>query len=272
MPRWNRREKPDYRHLRDVTDEAALVNAIRSPTYGEGHDYRLLAGFQARLVAMWGDRDLLALDELVPAHEEVRARDPGFFGYGRNWQGAFLHDAVGNLVGWGLRLGVLQEEAADGARAFRMVRRAPVFEKMGNGRWRRIDAVPGRSERGAAKREAYRVKHAEKVAPAVRELVGRLCAAGMPIPNAWFTRYPDQFARLKGLAAHVANARPTFEDAHRGMHLADQKAWLADLDRCARIMAGSEMVRDHFLRKLQAEGAPAPEVPADDIEALGTLA
>ncbi|GAA0243111.1 hypothetical protein LNAOJCKE_4670 [Methylorubrum aminovorans] len=49
MPRWNRCEKPDHRHLWDVTDEAALVNAIRSSTYGEGDDYRLLSGFQSYL-------------------------------------------------------------------------------------------------------------------------------------------------------------------------------------------------------------------------------
>ncbi len=44
MPRWNRCEKPDYSHLRDATPESALLNAIASPTYGDGHDHRLLAG------------------------------------------------------------------------------------------------------------------------------------------------------------------------------------------------------------------------------------
>jgi hypothetical protein len=80
MPRWNRREKPDYRHLKDATPESALVDAIRSPTYGEAHDFRQLAGFQARLTAMWGDRGVLAIDELVPAHEALRARDPASSG------------------------------------------------------------------------------------------------------------------------------------------------------------------------------------------------
>lgn len=181
MPRWNRGEKPDYRHLRDATPESALLAAIRSPTYGDGHDFRLLAGFQARLTAMWGDRDILAIDELVPVHEALRARDPGFFGYGRNWEGALLHDIVGNLVGWGLRLEILQDgEHPLGTRCFRMVRRDPIFERMGNGRWRWIDAVAGRSERGAPQREAYRIRHAETIAPRVAELVGILCDRGPP--------------------------------------------------------------------------------------------
>lgn len=163
MPRWNRREKPDYSHLRDVTEEAALVNAIRCLTYGEPDDYRLLAGFQARLLTVWGERDVLTLEDLVPAHEVVRSTDPGFFGYGRHWQGVFLHDAVGNLVGWGLRLGILEEVEADGGRTFRMVRRDPLFERMGNGRYRRLDAegVREASARGAAQREAYRIRHAD---------------------------------------------------------------------------------------------------------------
>ena len=255
MPRWNRREKPDYRHLRDVTDEAALVNAIRSPTYGDGHDFRLLAGFLARLVAMWGDRDILAIDELVPAHEDVRARDPAFFGHGRSWQGTFLHDAVGNLVGWGLRLGVLREDPPYGRQVFRMARRAPLFERMGDGRFRWIDAVAARSAGGAPQREAYRVKHAAKIEPDVRLFVGRLCDLGAAIPEAWFTRFPEQFARLRGLAVRVADARTEFEQAHRGMHLADQKAWIKQL-------AGD------VLRTPPPDLAPVPD---EDAEALGAL-
>ncbi|WP_298958491.1 hypothetical protein [uncultured Methylobacterium sp.] len=263
MPRWNRREKPDYRRLRDVMDDAALVNAIRSPTYGEAYDYRLLAGFQARLVAMWGDRDLLALDELVPAHEGVRARDPGFFGHGRNWQGAFLHDAVGNLVGWGLRLGVLREEPPYGRQVFAMVRRDPLFERVGNGRWRRLDAdgVRAKSTRGAGQREAARVRHAEEITPVVREYVGRLCAAEAEIHPVWLSRFPDQFARLHGLATLVSDARTTFEEAHRGMHLADQKAWVKILPI---------YTRDWEMRR-RREALDHAVVPSDDVEALGGL-
>ncbi|MBE7201224.1 MAG: hypothetical protein INR70_25955 [Parafilimonas terrae] len=225
MPRWNRREKPDYRHLRDATPESALVNAIESPTYGDGHDHRLLAGIQARLVTMWGQHTVIARDNLVVIHEEHRARDPGFFGHGRDWEETFPHDVVGNLVGWGLRLGVLEEAEWFGAPGYRMVRRVPLFERMGDGKWRRLDAegVREMSARGAAQREAYRIRHAEKIAPEVARLVEGLFETSAPVPKEWFTRFPDQFARLSGLAKRVADARPTFEDAHRGMHLADQK-------------------------------------------------
>jgi len=262
MPRWNRREKPDYRHLRDVTDEAALLGAIRSPTYGARTDYGLLAGFHARLVAMWGDRDVLSIDELVPVHEALRARDPGFFGYGRNWQGPFLHDAVGNLVGWGLRLEVLVEgEFEFGTRRFRMARREPIFERMGSGRWRRIDAVAGRSERGAPQREAYRIRHAEAIAEEVAQQVGVLCFIGAAVPDAWFTRFPDQFARLKGLVERVSDARTTFEQAHRGMHLADQKRWLQTLYYMVRNAKAPERVEPSL---------PA-SLPDGDAEALANL-
>lgn len=263
MPRWNRRERPDYRYLRDVTDEAALVNAIRSPTYGEGHDFRLLAGFQARLTAMWGDRGLLPIGELVAAHEAVRAADAAFFGHGRNWQGAFLHDAVGNLVGWGLRLGILAEEpASEGTRGFRMVRRDPLFERMGNGQYRRLDAegMREKSARGAGQREAARVRHAEEIAGYVRHHVGMLCEKGAAIPEAWF-RFTE-FARFKGQAERVADARPTFEEAHRGMHLADQKAWFKVLQ--------STNFNTPFPRPKQ-EDVQVAAVPDEDAEALGSL-
>ena len=261
MARWNRREKPDYSHLRDVTDEAALVNAIRCPSYGSYHDYRLHAGFQARLVAMWGDRDVIPLAYLVAVHEAVRAVDTTFFGHGRNWTGAFLHDAVGNIVGWGIRLGILVEVAEGGARAFRMVRRDPLYEQMGNGQWRKLDAagVREKSARGAAQREAYRVRYAEGLADQVRLRVGLMCEKGAAIPEGWY-RFPE-FAPLKGLAERVADARTTFENAHRGMHLADQKAWFKML------------VHDNASTPRPQPSEPvAAVIPDEDADALGSLA
>lgn len=261
MPSWNRREKPDYRHLRDATPESALVDAIRSPTYGEARDYRQLAGFQARLTAMWGALDVIPIDNLVAIHEERRRDDPGFFGHGRNWQGAFLHDAVGNLVGWGLRLGILEEAEWHGTRGFRMVRRDPLFERMGDGTWRRLDAegIREKSARGAGQREAARVRHAERIAHLIAFHVGRLCEKGAAIPEAWFTRFPDEFGRLKGLAERVADARPDFEQGHRGMHLADQKAWLK---------AVTDYNQRHPMKAPPREPAP---LSAEDIDALDGL-
>ena len=55
MPRW--REKPDYRHLWDVTNAAAFANAMRRPTYGERGEHKVMASLCERLQAMWGDRD-----------------------------------------------------------------------------------------------------------------------------------------------------------------------------------------------------------------------
>ncbi|GAN50660.1 hypothetical protein ABID82_000575 [Methylobacterium sp. PvP062] len=261
MPHWNRRERPDYRHLKDATPESALVTAIRSPTYGEARDYRLLAGFQARLTAMWGDREVLAIDELVPAHEEVRARDAGFFGHGRDWRGAFLHDAIGNLVGWGLRLAILVEEGTPEAQAFRMARRDPLFERMGNGQYRRLDAegIREKSARGAGRREAARIRHAERVAHLIASHVGRLCEKGAAIPDVWFTRFPDEFGRLKGLAELVSDSRGTFVEAHRGMHLADQKAWLKAVE---------DYNQRHPMKAPPRDPAP---VPAEDLDALDGL-
>lgn len=140
MPRWNRREKPDYRHLRDVTDEAALVNAIRSPTYGEEHEHGVMASIQSRILGMFGEADALYLAQLVPAHEAARSADPSFPGHGRDWKSTFVHDVVGNAVGWGMRLGVLREAPNPGGdRLFLLEIRAPLFERMGNGKWRKVD-------------------------------------------------------------------------------------------------------------------------------------
>ena len=260
MPRWNRREKPDYRHLRDVTDEAALVNAIRSPTYGEEHEHGVMASIQSRILGMFGEADALYLAQLVAAHEAARSADPSFPGHGRDWKSTFVHDVVGNAVGWGMRLGVLREAPNPGGdRLFLLEIRAPLFERMGNGKWRKVDLE--RSARGAGHREAARVKHAARIEPFVRELVGSLCAKGAAVPDAWFTRYPEQFARLKGLVERVADARTTFEEAHRGMHLADQKAWFVELDRCDRRTVG--------LLQLEPEAATA--LPDEDAQALASL-
>ncbi|KIU30490.1 hypothetical protein SR39_20525 [Methylobacterium radiotolerans] len=130
--------------------------------------------------------------------------------------GAFLHDAIGNLVGWGLRLAILVEEGTPEAQAFRMARRDPLFERMGNGQYRRLDAegIREKSARGAGRREAARIRHAERVAHLIASHVGRLCEKGAAIPDVWFTRFPDEFGRLKGLAELVSapgarSSRPT---------------------------------------------------------------
>lgn len=253
MPWW-RQPKADYRHLRDGDEDAALQRAIAHLTYGETYQTGLMAAFHARTVAMWGDADVLRYEDLVAAHERVRAADPGFFGFGRHWQGAFLHDVVGNIVGHGLLLGVLEEVSIDGGRAFKLVRREPIFERTGSGSWRRI--VEG-NRRGAAQREAYRVRHAAGLDEKVRELVARLCAGGAAIPEGWYRRYPDQFGALRGLAVLISDARPTIETAHRTMHLVDQKWWVRGLTDLAR--------------NLRPAPAAAP-VPDEDLESLGSLA
>ena len=84
---------------------------------------------------------------------------------------------------------------------------------------------------------------------------------GAAVPDAWFTRFPEQLARLKGLVERVADARTTFEEAHRGMHLANQKRWVAALKHQGHLTMGP---------------AAPPEpvraaVPDEDLEALGDL-
>lgn len=253
MP-WYKRTDADYRHLRDVTDDAALVNAIRYPTYGEAHQLGLMASFHARLVTMWGEADVVRIEDLVATHERVRSSDPAFFGHGRDWKGTFLHDVVGNLIGHGLRLGVLEEVSIDGGRAFKLVRREPLFERLVSGSWRRITEG---NRRGAAQRESYRVRHTASLDAKISELVGRLCDSGAIIPEGWFRFYAEQFGALRSLAVFVSDARPTIETAHRSMHLVDQKSWARTLEISVRNM----------------RPAPAPAaVPDEDLEALGSLA
>ncbi|SFM09006.1 hypothetical protein [Methylobacterium pseudosasicola] len=270
MPSWNRREKPDYRHLKDATPESALLAAIRSPTYGDGNELDIQASMQARILGIFGEADMLYLAQLVPFHEAARAADPAFPGHGRDWNSVFVHDVVGNAIGQGIRLGILREAPNPGGdRIFLLEIRAPLFERMGSGKWRRVD--PQRSARGAGQREAARIRHAEKIGPQVAKLVGELCETGAPVPGEWFTRYPEQFARLKGLVDRIADARPTFEDAHRGMHLADQKWWLKGLSDRLRIVR-RELADDRWAGRPPRYGAPVPAaLPAEDLDALDGL-
>jgi hypothetical protein len=163
-------------------------------------------------------------------------------------------------VGWGLRLAILVEEGKPEARAFRMVRRDPLFERMGNGKYRRLDAegVRETSARGAGQREAARVRHAERIAPRVAELVADMCAKNAPVPDPWFTDFADQFGRLHGLVERVADARTDFEQGHRAMHLADQKRWVSMLRTHARLTPWPD-----------GTGPTAPAaLPAEDLDAL----
>jgi hypothetical protein len=270
MPRW--REKPDYRHLRDLADDAAFANAMRRPTYGERCEHKTMASLCERLQAMWGDRDEVPLDEVMSLHEDIRARDPGFFGHGRNWQGAFLHDVVGNMVGWGLRLGVIAEAEPYGRRVLRLARRDPLYRRMGNGRYVPITEENVPTARGAAQAEAARLRHAEAIAESVRHRVGELADLGAPVPDWWITRFAEQFGRFEGFKMRVADARPTFEDAHRGMHLADQKRWLKALADHARTVR-SELAYDRCAGRPPRYAAPDPAaLPTEDAEALGELA
>ena len=160
-----------------------------------------------------------------------------------------------------MEIAILVEEGTPEAQAFRMARRDPLFERMGNGQYRRLDAegIREKSARGAGRREAARIRHAERVAHLIASHVGRLCEKGAAIPDVWFTRFPDEFGRLKGLAELVSDSRGTFVEAHRGMHLADQKAWLKAVE---------DYNQRHPMKAPPRDPAP---VPAEDLDALDGL-
>lgn len=97
MARWNRRPRPDYSHLYGRPLDVILDGAIANRPYGR--DRRTFpAEANEALLYMYGERDRLAVGELMDAHAALVIRT----GRGADWSEAFRADVVGNLIGWGL--------------------------------------------------------------------------------------------------------------------------------------------------------------------------
>ncbi len=230
MPRWYRREKPDYSHLHGRPLNIILTAPSRTGPTGGRPDVR-------------GDR------ERRP-HEMVR-RPGGPHGLrGSRHHGAHPRHAwvvrgvrlrlVGTRIGWGMHLGLLEEApASDGERAWTMPDREPQFD-VHRGKARRIRGLPPaeqiamdrRRAREAKLRATLDAKHARQVAPRVVDLLNRITGSepDAVMPAGWA---PFVGADIMERWPTVAEAHGLLVDLHHGMNRERQKEWLRHLEAAA---------------------------------------
>ncbi|GEL41809.1 hypothetical protein MEX01_24000 [Methylorubrum extorquens] len=269
MPRWNRRPRPDYSHLYGRPLDVILDGAIANRAYGR--DRRTFpAEANEALLDMYGERDRLAVGEMMDAHAQLVVRT----GRGADWSDPFRADVVGNLIGWGLHLGILAEApGADGERGWRLVEREPLYDVC-NGRARQIRGLPAdeqiamnRRRATAARREATLARQrAETLAPRIATDLSAILEADPEalIPAPWRC-WLD--ADIPARWPSVREAFGLLVEAHRGWPRNRQDGWAGAVAR----EVGHALDRSYARQEAEAAAAAAAARLAEDAEAFEGL-
>ncbi|RUP21454.1 hypothetical protein [Methylobacterium sp.] len=256
MPRWGRRSKTDYSYLYGKALDVILDGAIRNRGYG-GDRRTFPAEANLALLDLFGERDRLALGDLMDAHAVVVART----GRGEGWSEAFRADVVGNLIGWGVHLGILTEApSADGERGWRLVERSPVYEIIG-GRCVRVRGLPDAEQVAmnrkmaslARRRNTLARKRADETRRRVADLLDQIALVDSTatVPDAWLARIGEPARGMR-----VTEARGYILAAHDEWPRGDQQLWVTEVkcalaaalrnaaERCAAEAADARLAED----------------------------
>lgn len=257
MARWDRRPKPDYSHLYGRPLDVILDGAIANRSYGR--DRRTFpAEVNLDLIDLFEGRDRLAVGELMDAHAALVVRT----GRGADWSEVFRADVVGNLIGWGVHLGILKETPdANGERGWRLVERELRYDVCA-GRAQQIRGLPGDEQaamnrrRLAAERRAATLdrRSAETLTPLIATALSHILAA---TPDA---TVPVGWSRFVGedLPARWPLLREAFGllvEAHRESPRRRRQDWL--------YLLGREGLAARHLAQRRAEEAKAAELAED---------
>jgi hypothetical protein len=251
---------PDYSYLWDVLPEDALTRAIRSSTYGHGRrDFPAVAN--AALLRLFAGREVMTMEDLLAAAAALQGP--------RGWSPSFAADYVGNTIGWGRELGLV-EEASDGERSWRLIERSPVYEVIG-GRCVRVRGLPdaeqvvmNRKIDALRRRRATLARAAaDKVRRRVGSLLDRLSVVQWDagIPAEWLVFLGDHPAGMR-----VTEARSFILAAHDEWDPAVTKRWVGEDE--ATVTAAE---RDAVVRREAAEAAAAAARLAEDADAFEGL-
>ncbi|MCJ2040830.1 hypothetical protein MKK55_18020 [Methylobacterium sp. J-059] len=231
MPRRNYyRPQPDYSHLLGVTMDVVLDAAIARRGYGQDRKH-YPAEVNLALLKLYGvDRDWIAYSALRQCADV--ARGP------RGWSGEFALDYVGNLIGWGTHLGILEESVGPGGEpGYRLLDREPVYEIIA-GKAVRVRGLPAaeqvamnvRRSRVMRLRATLARKRAAETRRQAAPLIDLLIEADLDGP------IPDELHRFLGaflvdLASDVTlrEVRELLLDAYTEWSDAKQKEWVVSL-------------------------------------------
>ncbi|MFC4172392.1 hypothetical protein ACFOYU_10005 [Microvirga sp. GCM10011540] len=157
--------------------EEVLTRAIQACPFAAGRCWEW--GVNRDLIALFGSREHVAFDELVERYVDMLARRRGGSPEKPN---EFNHRRAGNLIGWGLRLNLLEEATTcHGTRAWRLVDREMRWD-IHRGRARQIRGLPNgeqaimnRKLQTQRKRAAtFAKKYAAKIAGDIRRYIDQI--------------------------------------------------------------------------------------------------
>ncbi|WP_375275581.1 hypothetical protein [Methylorubrum thiocyanatum] len=241
MARYNRRERHDYSYLRYATPSQAFEQSYRDLPFGNRREWP--ANVNRQLLTLFEGRDSLHADAATVAFSNMF--DPATVA---TWSPEFLASRVGNALGWGVRLGVVQEVIEDGRRVWRMPDREPWWETDPRGNARQIRGLPDGEQAALNRRRAAHAKaaatrqanEAAARAPVIEGIVNALLLLepdwNCPDTKRWREALPGV-----ALPCPLVEIRPIVLDAHRAMTPRAQHIWQGELAGCeshARYLAG----------------------------------
>ena len=254
----------DYSHLQGVTLDAVLDQSIRLHTYGQ--DSRTYpAEANADVLKLFGeDRDWISRQDVFRYSDIIR--EP------RGWSPEFGAYVVGNTIGWGIQLELIEEAPGpDGERGYRLLHRETVYEVVSGTAMKVIGLPPAEQIAMNLRRSRLRRLHAtlaRKRAPKVRmqvtPIIDRLIAADRngPIPKNLHPYLGKFIVDLAGDVT-VSEVRDLLLDAHAEWDRATQERWVASLEYATAFAELAAIKR----RKREAETAMSQE----DIDAFAGI-
>ncbi|WP_262265469.1 hypothetical protein [Microvirga yunnanensis] len=173
MARWRKRlyEQRDYSHLSKTPAPEVLEKAIAACAFKGGPRWEHYVNRD--LLALFGELQIVSIADVVERYLDmlVVTRNQK-----REQATPFNYERTGNLVGWGLRLNLLEEVLDEaGGRAWRLVDRELRWD-VHKGKSRQVRGLPA-GEQAAMDRkraterkraETFARKHAEKIAPEIK--------------------------------------------------------------------------------------------------------
>ncbi|MFC4172475.1 hypothetical protein ACFOYU_10425 [Microvirga sp. GCM10011540] len=259
-------EQRDYRHLSQKPGPEVLENAIQACSFRGGPRWEHYVNRD--LISLFGELQTVGITDVVERYLDMLAATRN---HKREQPTAFSFERAGNLVGWGLRLGLLEEVLdKSGGRAWRLVDRELRWD-VHNGRARQIRGLPDgeqasmdrRLATGRKRAETAARKYAAKIAPELKSDIDEILRYD---PEA---ALDDRFAEFlkpwftPPLAVHAAYG--ALLELHHAWPKEKQQFWKRAI---AREVTPAYFRGEHRRRAQRAEAEAMSE---DDAAALGDL-
>ncbi len=252
---------------------AGFDHAVIHGLYGDRID-RWNAIVNRDLLAVFGAADWLARDPIIDRYMKVRTIRPFT---SRTFQASAK---AGNLVHWGVRLGIIAERVVDGERGWALLHPTPVWAIDRTRPGRRVvqligappDVAAARAKRDAAREKLWATldRKARAVFPSSNLLNAILeHDRGYVVPPTWTSQGPmPSWTMGKELRVVFGIAIDAHEVA--GLTRRQLKHWASLIDQ-ARIAAETRAILYKGLTPLPFEAGPEPAFHPDDDKVLASL-